>query len=122
MEAQWQILLLGELQAEHTGGRARIRFRTQKTGALLAYLAYHRQRATLRDELVELLWPDSDPRAGRNSLNTALSWLRRQLEPDAGTGGAVLTADRTSVRLCPRAATTDVAQFEAALEAAVRAE
>src|SRR5262245_16202862 len=122
MEPQWQILLLGGLEAEHTSGPTLTRFRTQKTGGLLAYLAYHRQRTHLRDELVEVLWPESDPQAGRNSLKTALSWLRRQLDPVAGTDGPVLTADRISVRLCPQAVTTDVAQFEAALEAAVRAE
>src|SRR6266511_2198599 len=106
MEAHWQILLLGELRAEHTGGPALTRFRTQKTGALLAYLAYHRQRTHLRDQLVEVLWPESDPQAGRNSLNTALSWLRRQLEPPGVPAGAIMTADRTSVRLNPEAIAT----------------
>src|SRR5262245_26308447 len=40
MEAPWRIELLGWLRATQ-GERVVTRFRSQKTGALLAYLAYH---------------------------------------------------------------------------------
>ena len=48
---------------------------------LLAYLAYHSHRSHPREELIEFLWPESDPRAGSVSFRTALASLRRQLEP-----------------------------------------
>src|SRR5438309_1679759 len=40
-----------------------------KTGTLLAYLAYHRNRAHQREVLVELLWPECEPAVGRNNLS-----------------------------------------------------
>jgi class 3 adenylate cyclase len=50
----------------------------------------------------------------------ALSSLRHQLEPPGVPQGAVLIADRNSVKLNPAAVTTDVAEFEAALQSAER--
>jgi DNA-binding SARP family transcriptional activator len=117
MEVRWQIYLLGGLQVERND-RTITRFRTQKAGALLAYLAYHRHRSHLRDQLVELLWPECDPQAGRSNLSRELSGLRHQLEPPGVPGaradrgcGAVIVADRAAVRLNPAAVTTDVAAF-----------
>jgi len=68
--------------------------------------------------LADLLWPDFAGQAARNSLNTALSSLRRQLEPPGVSSGAVLIADRFVVRLNPEAMTTDVDDFRTALRAA----
>src|SRR6266568_718303 len=143
METRWRIELLGELRAIQ-GGRVISRFRSQKTGALLAYLAYHGRRAHQREALIELLWPGRDPAASRDGLSTELSWLRHQLEPplvksselrvespaDADPSklstlnsplSTVIVADRASVRLSHDAITTDVAEFQAALQAAKQA-
>lgn len=120
MEQRWHIQLLGELRARH-GDRVVSRFPTQKTGALLAYLAYHLRRAHPRDALIELLWPESAPHAGRQSLSQALSSLRHLLEPPGLPAGTVLIADRASVRLDPTAVVTDLSEFEAALRAAAQA-
>ena len=51
------------------------------TGAarLLAYLAVEHRPVTV-DRIVELLWPDVDPRAGRTRLNTLVYRLRRALD------------------------------------------
>src|SRR5438552_15147229 len=120
MDALWHIELLGGLRA--TGDdRVVTRFQTQKTGALLAYLAYYCQRSHPREVLIELLWPESEPRAGRNKLSLALSSLRHQLEPPGIPAGVVILAYRTAVQLNPAAINTDVAQFEAALRAAAQA-
>jgi DNA-binding SARP family transcriptional activator len=116
----WRIQLLGGLRAEEDN-RVIEHFRTQKCAVLFAYLACHLQRSHPREELVELLWPESEPHAGRNNLSKELSWLRGELEPPGVTFGAVLPADRANVRLNPAAVTTDYAQFEAALDAAERA-
>jgi predicted ATPase/DNA-binding SARP family transcriptional activator/uncharacterized protein HemY len=120
MELRWQITVLGRLRAEREGG-ALAYFRRQKTGILLAYLAYYLHRTHPRDALIDLLWPDADPSAGRASLSVALSFLRQHLEPPGWPPGSVLIADRSSVRLNPDAIATDVAAFEAALQEASRA-
>jgi DNA-binding SARP family transcriptional activator len=117
MNAPWRIEMLGWLRTVQ-GEQHVTRFRRQKTGALLAYLAYRRQRSHPREALIELLWPECDPSAGRNRLSVALSSLRRQLEPPGVPAGAVIIADHSTVRLNPDAVTTDVDAFEARLRAA----
>jgi len=120
METRWHIELFGGLTARKEN-RFLTRFRTQKTGALLAYLAYHLPQRSPREALIELLWPLEDPQKSSQSLRTALSALRRQLEPPGIPAGAVLLADRFTVGLNPKTVTTDVAEFQAALERAEQA-
>src|SRR5438552_1189613 len=120
VHTQCRIQLLGGLRLRQ-GEQEIIHFRTHKTAALLAYLAYFLPRSHPREVLTELLWPESDLDAGRHSLSVALSALRHQLEPPGIPDGAVLIADRFSVRLAPDAVTTDVSEFEAALRCASEA-
>jgi DNA-binding SARP family transcriptional activator len=54
MDTPWRIEMLGWLRASQ-GDRLLTRFRSQQTGALLAYLAYHPDRPHPRELLVELL-------------------------------------------------------------------
>ena len=117
MDAGWRIELFGGLRAQQED-RVVTRFRTQKTGLLLAYLAYYLQRSHRREQLIELLWPEGEPQAAHTNLRVLLRLLRRQLEPPGVPAGSVLVADRTAVRLNPEAITTDVAEFHAALQAA----
>lgn len=122
MSERWTIELLGGLRLRH-GQRIYRHFRSEKTAALLAYLAYHSKRTHPREELIERWWPSPDysPERGRGNLSIALSALRSQLELSDLPAEAVLVADRTTVRLDPDRITTDVAGFEAALQAAARA-
>jgi DNA-binding SARP family transcriptional activator len=113
------IRLLGPLQIEQAD-RVIDRFRTQKTGALLGYLAFHPQHAHAREALADLLWPDDRLDTARHKLRLALSSLRHQLEPPGVPAGAVIAATRLAVQLNPATVTTDVTQFEAALAAARR--
>jgi DNA-binding SARP family transcriptional activator len=110
----WRIELLGGLRAVGKPGTI-ARFRTQKTGALLGYLAYHRGREHSREVLTEILWPEDPHDAARHKLNVALSSLRAQLEPPGVPDGAVLLTRRLGVALAAEAVTTDVAELEAAL-------
>lgn len=112
--AAWTIEMLGGLRAV-APGRVVDRFRTQKTAALLAYLAYHPERPHPRDKLVELLWPQEAPNASRNSLSTALWWLRQEMGIP-GTAAPVLLTSRASVSLNMSLVRTDVAEFEGALQ------
>jgi predicted ATPase/DNA-binding SARP family transcriptional activator/Tfp pilus assembly protein PilF len=119
MNFLWRIDMFGGLRAVG-GARVIGRFRTHKTGALLAYLALFPDRPHTREALLELLWADEPLDAARNALRVALSSLRRQMEPPGTPSGAVLVADRSKIQISPVACTTDVAEFEAALASASR--
>lgn len=121
MDVPWKIQLFGTLRAEQAQ-RDISRFRTQRTGILLAYLAYYRDRSHPREVLIELLWPGGDPAAGRRNLSVELSSLRRQFEPPGVPAGSVIRADRYTIQLNPEAVRTDVAEFEKALQSAGVAE
>jgi predicted ATPase/DNA-binding SARP family transcriptional activator len=107
MTTGWEIRLLGGLSAAR-GEEVITHFRTQKTAALFAFLAYRAGAPQPREELIELFWPDSDLDQGRMSLRTALSALRK-------TFGSSLAADTTNVTLT---AVTDLQQFLLALRGA----
>src|SRR3979409_973163 len=102
MNEPWRIELLGWLRAVRTD-QSISRFRSRQHAGLLAYLAYYSQRSHPREELVELLWPESDPAKGRHRLCQALYSLRRQLEPPGTAHGALLQATRHSLGLNPAA-------------------
>jgi len=121
MDAPWRIQMFGGLRAE-CGERDVAHFRTQKTGSLLAYLAFHLDRSHPREILTEILWPECAPAAGRQSLSMALSSLRHQLEPPGVPAGSVIQADRFAVQLNPSVVKTDVAGFEEALQRAAVAD
>ena len=113
LDKKWYVVLLSGLQVcrhEHVIDR----FRTQKTGEMLAFLALNSRRILPREEIAGIVWPESNIEAGRASLRTALASLRQQLELPGTIANSVVFADRVSVRLNPEAYTTDVADFEAA--------
>ncbi|MCS7208572.1 MAG: tetratricopeptide repeat protein [Fimbriimonadales bacterium] len=109
---RWHCRLLGGLSVE--GAERRIeRFRTEKTALLLGYLAHYLGEWQERAALADMLWGEGrDPDA---SLRTALSALRRQLEPVGVATGSVLQTAGNRIRLNPDAVQTDVAQFRALL-------
>lgn len=110
----WRLSLLGGFRLERSGDVV-TRLRTQKTVALLAWLALSPQREHGREELIERFWPDTELELGRASLRVALNALRKVLESPPTPPGSVLVATRTHISLQPGSLTTDVAAFEAAL-------
>ena len=100
---------------------ATTKFRTQKTASLLAYLALFPRRTHAREQLADVFWPDQTSADGRNNLSTALTSLRRLLEPVGVAAGSVLKTDRVCVGLNPAAVTTDAQEFESLLDAAAKA-
>lgn len=121
MDSPWRIELFGGLRATR-GDRVLTRFRTQKTAALFAYLAFYSRRTHPRELLIELFWPEDDPETGRHKLSVALSSLRRELEPPGVADGAVLVTERFSAGLNSDAVASDVREFETGLAAAARAD
>lgn len=112
--------MLGGLAAVQ-GDRRITRFQTQKTGALLAYIALHPGKSHSRETLAEMLWPDGDPVAIRNRLNQAISSLRRQLHPPEFGPGTVLLTDHHSIGINAASAITDVEEFERDIRLAEKA-
>ncbi|MBC8142601.1 MAG: tetratricopeptide repeat protein [Armatimonadetes bacterium] len=115
----WNMYLLGGLRL-CCGKRVETRFRTQKTGALLAYLALFPARTHPREELALRFWEDDADDEGRASLRVALNSLRKQLETPDNAAGSLLVADRVTIGLRREAFVTDVARFEEALAQAAR--
>ena len=107
--------MLGGLRVVLPGSATITRFQTERAGALLAFLVYHRERDHSRDRLAEMLWPDADRDAGRQRLRVALHSLRRLLEPPetmtaiAGVGGDLIVSTRQTLGINPLAPiSTDV--------------
>lgn len=79
--------------------------------ALLALLAVARNRGLSRDKIQAFLWPESDAAHAGHGLNQLLYFQRRHLY------GGGLFLGRKTLRLNPAVITTDVWEFEDALEA-----
>jgi serine/threonine-protein kinase len=78
--------------------------------ALLAVVAAAGHRGASRDKLLALLWPDADPESARHSLYQALHAIRRSLGSDEVFQGS------STLRLNPALITSDVGEFEEAIE------
>jgi DNA-binding SARP family transcriptional activator len=79
--------------------------------AVLALLAVARNRGLSRDKLQAYLWPESDAEHARHGLNQLLYFQRRHLN------GGGLYLGRKTLRLNPAVITSDVWEFEDALDA-----
>ena len=96
---------LGLPELRHPDGRV-VRFKVRKHLALLVYLAAERRRHE-RARLTSLLWPRVASRQGRQSLATALSFLRSAL------GRGAFPGDRDWVRFVPPTLVLDLDRLEA---------
>lgn len=79
--------------------------------ALLALLAVARGRGLNRDKVQAYLWPESDTERARHGLNQLVYFQRRHL------GSGDLFLGKKTLRLNPAVITTDVWDFEDALDA-----
>ena len=133
-EAVWRVEMLGGLRALplrpsepcHDGDGSREdsaegveRFRTHNAALLLARLALFSQRSHAREELADLLWPDTSTERGRANLTQTLVYLRQALhEPRAG---GLFIADHQTVWVSRGQLQTDVAEWMAAAVQALAA-
>jgi predicted ATPase/DNA-binding SARP family transcriptional activator len=107
-EPHLELKLLGGFEAHLQAGAALV-LPTQKTRALLAYLALPLGQSHPREKLATLLWGDMRHAQARGNLRNALSRIKRIL-PKALR--ASLRFDGASVSLDPSAVDVDVEQFE----------
>src|SRR5713226_1221431 len=77
-------------------------WRRKTARQLFKILLSRPNRRMTRDEVIELLWPESDPDAASSNLRSTMFALRRALEPSTEPSGiAVVFSDRESVWLRP---------------------
>ena len=110
------LTLLGTFQAS-VSEQSVIHFATDKTRALLAYLAVETDRPHRRDTLAALLWPDRDDAGARSNLRLALHRLREALDAAApALSDDLFGVTRDTVQVNGAALDLDVAHFVALLE------
>ncbi len=96
------------------GNRILDNFKKSKVQALLVYLLLNRDRPTLRDTLIDLLWPNMPRRSALVNLRRALYQAREMLE---GAGEQPIISKRKWIQLNPNLAISlDVAAFTHLLE------
>ena len=112
--AHLAISLLGHFEVT-LDGRPLTRFGTDKTRALLAYLAVESDRAHRREMLAGLLWPECPEAAAHHNLSQSLLLLRKALG-DKTAALPFLLATGQTLRFNPASDhTLDVAVFQAGL-------
>ena len=104
----FSLKLLGGASVERSGSPVTGRAVRGHRLALLALLA--RGRPLTRDQVLALLFPESDTDRGRRSLSDAIYLVR------IGLGEDVLLAAGDELRLNPERMTSDVAEFERLLD------
>jgi oligopeptide transport system substrate-binding protein len=108
-----KIELLGGIIARRDGQSIEA-FESDKTRALLAYLAVKRDKTHRRETLAGLFWPEAPEARARANLNQAAYSLRHRLELPGEP--PLLLSERHTLELNPAFdLRTDVAAFETAL-------
>src|SRR5512142_757506 len=110
--ASLMLHVLGACQVTLADGST-ARFESDKTCALLVYLAVEAGRPHRRAALVGLLWPDEPEQAARHNLRQALFSLRQMLgDAAAQPPYLIITRDDIQFNTASHSA-LDVARFEA---------
>jgi DNA-binding SARP family transcriptional activator len=77
-------------------------WRRKTARQLFKILLSRPNRRMTRDQVVELLWPESDSDAGSSNVRSTIFALRRALEPASAPNDLdVVFSDRDSIWLCP---------------------
>ena len=109
MQTLWRVSLFGPLRVADADGTDVHLAPLQ--AQVIAWLAWHLGQPSNRETLLELLWPEAKPKAGRNRLSVLLSHLRGVLEPAGVPHGSVLQTSRDWISLSARTVATDLADF-----------
>lgn len=78
-EKRLQIKCLGRLEVVFAN-REPIKWRSEKTEELFAFLVHNRGRTISRDEIIEAIWPDTAPDRAAHQLHSAVYYIRKTLE------------------------------------------
>ena len=80
-----QVYCLGDFRVERD--RAVLSdsaWKSKRAKTVLKMLLAQDDHKLLRDQVIEMLWPDDDPEKQRMAYNVMLHRMRKALEPDAG--------------------------------------
>jgi DNA-binding SARP family transcriptional activator len=102
--------MLGGLRVQ-TDGRPVTRWGGRRNRMTFLFILNHHPRAVHREELIEALWPGSDPTTGRNNLNQAIHGARTAFR----RAGVAVPIDYSAdcYRITPGVdVLTDVSEFE----------
>ena len=102
--------LLGTVQV--TWNNQPLKFATEHTRALLAYLAVEADVAHRRTKLATLLWPEEDEATARHNLRQALFFLKQRLAT-VPTWEKLLQITATTVQWHSQEVTVDLRTFQA---------
>lgn len=72
---------LSRVRFDIDGRRVPLTDTRRKSASLLIYLITRPNSTATREQVLDELWPDSDPSAGANSLHQTLYFLRRDIDP-----------------------------------------
>ena len=115
--ARLKIACFGAFQATLDG--IPLTFDTDKTRALLVYLALTAPQPQRRERLAGLLWSDATDERALHNLRQTLSYLRKTLKEE-GNPQPFLSIQRESIQINPSSDIwVDVHQFERGLESAL---
>ncbi len=88
---------------------------------LLQYLALHAGKSLVREKVIDDLWPNAGPAAGRDAFKTALSRVRKVVEPFLSAKAHIRywSADGDMIHVHQDYLQTDMAVFERECRAAL---
>lgn len=112
--AELRIELLGDFRV--TVGAHAVpddRWRRRKPAALVKLLALAPGRRLLREQVMDLLWPELDPAAASANLRKAVHYARRALDPEDGS--RLIVSAGELLCLPPERVWIDVEAFRAAV-------
>jgi len=112
MPPRFRLDLLGDPAFSSPEGPVQGRAAHKRRVALLAVLAVARGRPVGRERLIGLLWSDLTSEAARHNLSETLYVLRKELGDDA-----IVAPAGGDLALAPAVVCSDVAEFQALLEA-----
>lgn len=111
--------VLGAMQATLADGQT-VKFRSDQTRALLAFLAVQADRPHSREALIGLIWPDRPEATARHNLRQALVNLRRAISDDTAHPRHLLITSH-EIQFNPASDfALDTADFDACLTACAR--
>lgn len=111
--AEPQVLLFKRLSLHDAAGAAeQLKWRTQKSQELFAFLIHQRGQWVTKDAIIEAIWPEYELDKAITHLHTSVYQIRKVLK-DWGVEAAV-EYTRESYRFSPKGMETDIALFEQA--------
>ena len=87
-----------------------VKWRTEKSRELAALLVYRGGREISRDEIIELLWHDTEPERAVHYLHNSIYYIRKSFE-DYGIGGDLIKISGTYAFIISGTVDSDIGRY-----------